>query len=58
MFVDSDPRSFFVPAYVGHRGWIGVRLDSGLEWDAVADIVEEAYRAVAPSRLVDLLDQG
>jgi hypothetical protein len=58
MFVESDPRSFFVPAYVGHRGWIGVRLDTGLEWDTVTDMVEEAYRAVAPSRLVALLDLG
>jgi hypothetical protein len=58
MLVDSDPRQFFVPPYVGHRGWVGVRLDLGPDWDAVADIVEEAYRAVAPRRLLDQLDAG
>ncbi len=56
LLIDSDPRAFFVPPYVGHQGWIGVRLDVGLDWDVVVDVVEEAYRAVAPRRLVDLLD--
>jgi hypothetical protein len=56
LLVDSDPDCFFVPAYVGHRGWVGVRLDRGLDWDVVADVVEEAFRVVAPARLVDRLD--
>jgi len=38
--------------YVGHRGWIGVRLDRGLEWERIAGVIEEAYISVAPSRLV------
>ena len=46
---------FFVPAYVGHRGWIGIRLDCGLDWDAVTEFVIEAYCAVAPTALVELL---
>src|SRR6476661_1083214 len=50
--VDEEPHRFFVPAYVGHRGWIGVRLDRDLDWDEVAGIVEDAYRTVAPKRLV------
>jgi hypothetical protein len=58
MLVDTDPRQYFVPAYVGHRGWVGVRLDLDPDWDAVADIIEEAYRAVAPRRLLDQLDAG
>src|SRR3954471_10240706 len=33
--VDTDPDHYFVPPYVGHRGWIGVRLDRGLAWDQV-----------------------
>jgi hypothetical protein len=44
---------YFVPPYVGHRGWIGVRLDRDLEWDAIAGAIEEAYIAVAPQRLID-----
>jgi hypothetical protein len=41
--VETDPERFFVPPYVGHRGWVGVRLDRGLAWDDVAGIVEDAY---------------
>jgi predicted DNA-binding protein (MmcQ/YjbR family) len=46
-----------VPAYVGHRGWLGVRLDRELDWDEVAGIVEDAYRLVAPKKLVTELDR-
>jgi hypothetical protein len=54
--VASDPERFFVPPYVGHRGWLGVYLDIAVDWDEVADIVEGAYRMVAPKRLVAELD--
>ena len=49
--VEADPRRFFVPPYVGPRGWIGARLDRRPSWTVVAALVEEAYRAVAPRRL-------
>jgi hypothetical protein len=52
MLVEADPERFFVPPYVGHRGWLGVRLDRGLEWDEVAGIAEDAYAEVAPAKLV------
>jgi hypothetical protein len=51
--VDAEPERFFVPPYVGHRGWLGVRLDRGLHWDELAGIVEDAYAEVAPKKLVD-----
>jgi hypothetical protein len=44
--VDADPERYFVPPYVGHRGWIGVRLDRGLGWDEVAGVIEDAHEAV------------
>jgi hypothetical protein len=50
--VDVDPERFFVPPYVGHRGWLGVRLDRGLNWDELAGIAEDAYAEVAPPKLV------
>ncbi len=53
LLVDSDSERFFVPAYVGHRGWLGVRLDRGLDWEELAGIVEDAYAEVAPPKLVD-----
>jgi hypothetical protein len=54
--VHEEPDRFFVPAYVGHRGWIGVRLDRDLDWDEVAGIAEDAFRTVAPARAVAELD--
>jgi hypothetical protein len=50
--VGADPERFFVPPSVGHRGWTGVRLDRGLDWDRIAGVIEEAYISVAPSRLI------
>jgi hypothetical protein len=54
--VASDPERFFVPPYVGGRGWLGVYLDVPVDWDEIAEIVEDAYRTVAPKRLVQELD--
>jgi hypothetical protein len=54
--VDTEPDRFFRPPYVGGRGWIGVRLDVAIDDDELAAICEEAYRTVAPKRLVARLD--
>ncbi len=54
--IEADPEQFFRPAYVGPRGWIGVRLDRDPDWDEVAVLIEDAYRAVAPAKLIALLD--
>jgi hypothetical protein len=51
--VEADPERFFVPPYVGHRGWIGFRLDRAFERDEVAGILEDAYAEVAPAKLVE-----
>jgi hypothetical protein len=50
--VQASPAEFFVPPYVGVRGWLGVRLDRGLAWKRVAELVREAYLHVAPRRLL------
>ena len=47
-FVDSAPEHFFVPPYLGKQGWIGVRLDSGLDWSVIARFVEQAWREAPP----------
>lgn len=49
--VESQPELVFRPPYVGHRGWIGVRLDRGLDEDGLASLLEEAWFEVAPPRL-------
>jgi hypothetical protein len=51
--VDGAPEHYFVPPYVGHRGWIGVRLDRDLDWNEIAGAVEEAYLTVAPRGLIE-----
>ena len=52
MLVGADPDKFFVPPYVGHRGWLGVRLDRGVDWNELAGIAEDAFAEVAPAKLV------
>ena len=51
MLVQADPTRFFRPAYVGHRGWLGVYLDIEVDWGEIAIVIERAYRRVAPKRL-------
>ena len=48
----AQPKHYFVPPYVGFRGWIGVRLDRGIAWDDVERVVRDAYLSVAPKKLV------
>jgi hypothetical protein len=50
--VGADPARFFVPPYLGPRGWIGVRLDTGPDWGAVEACVREAHGMSAPRRKV------
>ena len=54
--VAADPTRFFRPPYVGQRGWLGVYLDVPVDWDEIAELVTDAYRTVAPRRLVAALD--
>ncbi|MFU8852822.1 MmcQ/YjbR family DNA-binding protein [Micromonospora sp. SL1-18] len=54
--IATNSRVFFRPPYVGHRGWVGVRLDQDASWAEVAELCEDAYRAVAPKRLLAQLD--
>lgn len=57
--VEADPRTFYVPPYVGPKGWIGVRLDGKtLDWARVEAIVRQSYRAIAPKRLAAALGAG
>jgi predicted DNA-binding protein (MmcQ/YjbR family) len=56
MLVGSAPARFFVPPYVGQHGWIGVWLALEVDWDEIADLVQESYRMTALKRLVALLD--
>jgi hypothetical protein len=54
--VAAEPERCFVPPYVGGRGWVGMRLDVEVDWRLVTELVEDAYRTVAPPRLRAELD--
>jgi predicted DNA-binding protein (MmcQ/YjbR family) len=56
VLVGADPERFFVPPYVGPKGWVGMRLDSGPDWNEVAAVVRRSYRLTAPKRLAALVD--
>jgi hypothetical protein len=52
LLVEANPDRFFRPPYVGHRGWLGVRLHDEIDWDELEGIVEDAFATVAPARLL------
>lgn len=56
VLVGADPQRFFVPPYLGCRGWVGVWLDGEPDWDEVAALVTRSYRLTAPKRLAARLD--
>ena len=49
--VAAAPEQYFVPPYVGHRGWVGVHLNRGLSENELEAVIEDAYLAVAPEKL-------
>jgi len=54
--VSQEPDRFFIPPYVGTRGWTGVRLDLAVDWEEIAGIITDAYRNVASKKLLATLD--
>jgi len=50
ILVGADPARFFVPPYVGPKGWIGIRLDGKVDWKEVTALIERSYRLIAPKR--------
>jgi hypothetical protein len=53
LLVDGAPDRYFVPPYVGRRGWLGVHLDRDTDWEEIAGILEDAYLEVAPPKLAE-----
>jgi predicted DNA-binding protein (MmcQ/YjbR family) len=56
-YVRAEPEQFFVPPYVGPRGWVGVRLDRAIAWARLVPFVRMAYEQVAPPRLSRMLGE-
>ena len=44
--IGRDPQTYFVPPYVGTRGWVGMRLDEATDWSAVEDLLDDAHDTV------------
>ena len=53
VLVNADPERFFVPPYVGPKGWVGVHLDRRIDWKGVTQLVADSYRLIAPKRLAN-----
>jgi predicted DNA-binding protein (MmcQ/YjbR family) len=53
ILVGADAERFFVPQYVGHKGWVGIRLTGAPDWAEIADLIKRSYRLIAPKRLAE-----
>jgi predicted DNA-binding protein (MmcQ/YjbR family) len=56
ILVGADAKRFFVPPYVGAKGWIGMKLDRGVDWREVGVLVNRSFRMTAPKKLAAVID--
>lgn len=56
-YVSLDPQTYFIPQYVGPRGWLGMELNEGVSWDEVRARVREAWENTAPGSLASTLGE-
>jgi hypothetical protein len=55
--VRDDPESFFVPAYLGAKGWVAIRLDlDEVDWDTVNELARQAFQSIAPRKLAAMIE--
>lgn len=55
--IDANPRKFYMPAYIGARGWVALRLDRAtVDWSEVQELVRGSYEQLAPKKLLDQLN--
>ncbi|NDQ58863.1 MAG: MmcQ/YjbR family DNA-binding protein [Acidipila sp.] len=53
----AQPGRFYLPAYIGPRGWVALRLDVGkIDWDEVSELLAGSYQMMAPKRLVEIVE--
>jgi len=58
VLTEADPDVFFVPPYVGSKGWVGMRLDDNPDWDETESLMRRSYSMIAPKRLAARLEEG
>ena len=57
--IAADPARFYMPAYIGSKGWVGLRLDTGkIDWEDVEELVAHSYKLVAPKGLAASVKAG
>jgi hypothetical protein len=55
--IKEDPISFFVPAYLGSKGWIAIRIDlDEVDWETVEELARRAYQEIAPRKLAAAIE--
>ena len=55
--IESDPKKFYRPKYLGPSGWIALRLSDSTNWNEVGALLEQGFRLVAPKRAIAKLDE-
>ncbi len=54
--IAAQPKKFYMPAYIGSRGWVALRLDiPGVDWQEVSELIRGSYRLIAPQKLAGLV---
>ena len=56
LLIEAAPDRIFRPPYVGHKGWVGLRLDASPDWAAVENSVRQSFRLIAPGKLAALIE--
>ncbi len=51
LLIEAAPARFFRPPYLGHKGWVGVRLDAAPDFEELRALVDRSFRLVAPRAL-------
>jgi predicted DNA-binding protein (MmcQ/YjbR family) len=57
LLIEAAPERFFAPPYLGPKGWVGIRINAGTDWQEVTALVRRSYRLVAPRRLALLVPE-
>jgi predicted DNA-binding protein (MmcQ/YjbR family) len=55
ILLEAAPERFFRPPYLGHKGWIGLRLSGRVDWGEAESLVRRSFSLIAPKRLAAAL---
>lgn len=58
LLIEAAPARFFRPPYLGHKGWVGVKLTGRPDWPEVTALVRRSYSLIAPRALIRGMGEG